>query len=211
MILRTPSPPASVKEEEKDPLGVSKVIMIPFSIEQCGSLSLMADFLVNRVRSVEELEKMKSSASGVIDFGVAGGMPTYAMNPSDLIDELADRVMSLPPHFPQPEKDDIMAEIEESGLMGYMGNREGEEEEEEANPEQITFEQMSSAGRILERIRNVEQQLTQNKLGKPEAKQSTPVKDLTEEKGAETDSSRRIRKINFFMNGQPIAHNSVVY
>ena len=44
--------------------------------------------------------------------GVVGGaIPTYAMNPADLLDELADRVLTLPSHFPQVEKDDIMAEI----------------------------------------------------------------------------------------------------
>lgn len=51
------------------------------------------------------------------------------MNPTDLIDELADRMMSLPSHFPQVERDDIVAEIEESGLTGYVMPQEGEEEE----------------------------------------------------------------------------------
>lgn len=133
-MSKPPAPPPEPKpsteallEEEKDPLNVSKSIIIPFSIEQCGSLQLITDFLVNRIRSVDELEKMKSNSSGIIEFqpqigmgmggaagggGVVGGaIPTYAMNPADLLDELADRVLTLPSHFPQVEKDDIMAEI----------------------------------------------------------------------------------------------------
>ena len=50
------------------------------------------------------------------------------MSPTDLIDELADRMMSLPPNFPQMERDDIVAEIEESGLTSYAMPQEGEEE-----------------------------------------------------------------------------------
>ena len=40
------------KEEEKDPYNVSKTIIIPFSVEQCGSLALISDFLINRIKSV---------------------------------------------------------------------------------------------------------------------------------------------------------------
>ena len=73
-------------------------------------------------------------------------------------------MMSLPSHFPQVERDDLVAEIEESGLTSYVMPQEGEEEEEDTNPENLSFDQMSAAGRILERIRIIEQQITQNKL-----------------------------------------------
>ena len=84
---------------------------------------------------------MKVNTAGVIEFAPnmppgsqfgqfnqSGVIPTYGMSPTDLIDELADRMMSLPPNFPQMERDDIVAEIEESGLTSYAMPQEGEEE-----------------------------------------------------------------------------------
>ena len=99
---KEPPPPSKEEgkeEEEKDPFNASKTIIIPFSVEQCGSLGLISDFIINRIKSVEELEKMKVNTAGVIEFAPnmppgshygqfnqSGVIPTYGMNPTDLID-----------------------------------------------------------------------------------------------------------------------------
>lgn len=60
---------------------------------------------------------------------------------------------------------------------------------------------MTAAGRILERIRIIEQSLNK----KPEPKESTPVKDLSNKEKEESSSAgpeeRKIAKIIFYMNG----------
>lgn len=79
---------------------------------------------------------------------------------------------------------------------------------------------MSSAGRILERIRIIEQQLTQNKLERrksaetiPSNKESTPVKDLSQDNQSpeKPGDERKIRKIVFYMNGMRVSGRSIVH